>query len=48
MSHLGQESINAWCGNFHPLVVKDMCEIINNSLVIIFKLLLQIKPKNKG
>jgi hypothetical protein len=28
------ESFRTWCGKYHPLVIKDMYEVINDSLFI--------------
>jgi hypothetical protein len=47
MNCFKQWSLKTWCGTFHKLVTKDICESIKDSLIIVlFLFLLKIGPKN--
>ncbi len=40
------------CATFHPLIIKGIWEVISDFgsslIIILFKLLLQVRPKNLG
>jgi hypothetical protein len=49
MSCLEQKWFKPWCDKYHPLIIKNICEVINDNLVIVlFLLLLKIRPKILG